>query len=228
MPADAASLRNLLNDHRVVVMLSVTSKCKDTIDHLKSGFDALGQEAGMEDTVFVYNNMDHQVSLRNVQTVPNMRVYRRGVLVREFHGFTPGAKYSHAIQSACGYTAKATPSTRAPEASARVARQAPTESESIRFPQTASALRTEKSRRGVIVIMHGASWCGNCRRAKPKFVALANKHQGHMVFVYNDLDLVPIKHIRSIPTFELYKDGKLINTITGAKLSALKAAIDAI
>lgn len=66
-----------------------------------------------------------------------------------------------------------------------------------------------------------AEWCGPCRLMTPVVEELANEYQGRAVIGKLNVDdnpEVPMEYnIRGIPTFLLFKDGKLQEKIVGAQ-----------
>lgn len=81
-----------------------------------------------------------------------------------------------------------------------------------------------------------APWCGPCRLLAPMLDKLAAPHTGQIKFVKINVDEAPGLaqnfEIRSIPTLIFFKDGKVVERITGlppedelkAKLAAFAAA----
>lgn len=66
-----------------------------------------------------------------------------------------------------------------------------------------------------------ATWCGPCKMMKPIFMDLEDTYDDRMNFVNIDVDdnpeLSQRYNITAVPTFIfLDKDGKIVNTITGA------------
>ena len=79
-----------------------------------------------------------------------------------------------------------------------------------------------------VIVQYGASWCGVCRRVKPKFVALAQEHQ-NVVFIYADAEQFPqsrdLADIENLPTFAGFAHGKLVKQAMGSKEEAIKEVI---
>lgn len=67
-----------------------------------------------------------------------------------------------------------------------------------------------------VMVQYGASWCGNCRIMKPKFKKLASENE-NIPFYYVDAEKLPesrkLAKVDNLPTFAIFKDGKLINQI---------------
>jgi thiol-disulfide isomerase/thioredoxin len=78
----------------------------------------------------------------------------------------------------------------------------------------------ELSKKGRVVTMVGASWCGPCKLKKPTFLVIKEKHTNiHMEFI--DVDDHPEfkdEHsIQKLPTFLVFEDSKEIKRMEGAK-----------
>jgi thioredoxin 1 len=93
----------------------------------------------------------------------------------------------------------------------------------------------ELTKSNVAVVKFTASWCGPCRRMAPDFEALAKiDYEPKASFMSIDLDEAEgnselrglIKDVSSIPTFHFYKDGKVVDKLTGANVAALKEKLD--
>ena len=65
-----------------------------------------------------------------------------------------------------------------------------------------------------------AAWCGPCKMVGPIIEQLAEEYSDRIkmgkVNVDEETELSGRHAIRSIPTFVLYKDGKVINQVAGA------------
>ncbi len=77
-----------------------------------------------------------------------------------------------------------------------------------------------KAKYPFLVVDCWAEWCGPCRMLAPIIEELATEQKGRMVFGKLDTEAnsgVPAEYeIRSIPTMLIFKDGKLLDRITGA------------
>lgn len=80
----------------------------------------------------------------------------------------------------------------------------------------------------IVVIDFWATWCGPCKRIAPVFNELDEKHE-EIVFLKVDVDESDIPQhaeISCLPTFHVYKDNELVETIQGSKMDDLKEAIE--
>eukprot|EP00299_Pterocystis_sp_00344_P018683 c9321_g1_i2.p1 GENE.c9321_g1_i2~~c9321_g1_i2.p1 ORF type:complete len:155 (-),score=33.05 c9321_g1_i2:82-546(-) len=84
------------------------------------------------------------------------------------------------------------------------------------------------SRGQLVVIDFTASWCGPCQSIAPVFEQLSNEFS-HVTFVKVDVDAnretAASCQIKAMPTFQFYKDGHMIHSLTGANPSALREAV---
>ena len=71
------------------------------------------------------------------------------------------------------------------------------------------------------VVDFGAEWCGPCRMVSPIVEELAAEYQGKVRFVQMNVDENPATPanygIMSIPTLILFKNGKVVDKIIGAR-----------
>ncbi|KAJ3297312.1 hypothetical protein HK104_000639 [Borealophlyctis nickersoniae] len=72
---------------------------------------------------------------------------------------------------------------------------------------------------GKVVVDFFATWCGPCKIISPKFAEFAEKYTS-ATFIKVDVDEVPDvaeqAGIRAMPTFLIYKDGKVVGEVVGA------------
>lgn len=85
--------------------------------------------------------------------------------------------------------------------------------------------------KGVVLVDFFTHWCGPCKRMEPVLEEVAKKNPGVSI-VKVDVEAVPDLAsrfgVRSVPTFILFKDGKLVNNWKGTQLEeVLSAAIKA-
>lgn len=73
----------------------------------------------------------------------------------------------------------------------------------------------------------GAEWCKPCQRIQPHFDALAEAHSTQAVFISVGADqeglqeLALAYQINSLPTFQVFVDHKLVDTLIGANPASL-------
>ncbi|MCJ1403517.1 Cytoplasmic thioredoxin isoenzyme 2 [Xylographa trunciseda] len=81
---------------------------------------------------------------------------------------------------------------------------------------------------GTMVIDCFATWCGPCKVIAPKVVEFSNTYPDAR-FYKVDVDEVPDVaqelSVRAMPTFVLFKDGELAETVVGMNPASLEAAI---
>ncbi|OQR91736.1 thioredoxin [Thraustotheca clavata] len=72
----------------------------------------------------------------------------------------------------------------------------------------------------VTVVMFSAPWCGNCKIVHPKLVKLS-KELTDVTFAKLDTtefeDLAMELNVAALPTFKIYKEGKILHDYTGSK-----------
>lgn len=77
----------------------------------------------------------------------------------------------------------------------------------------------------IVMVQFAATWCGNCKIMKPKFKKLAGENE-EVPFVIADAEKFPesrkLANVNNLPTFALFKDGKLVNQVQTNKLEALQ------
>ncbi|WKK76405.2 thioredoxin family protein [Marivirga salinae] len=81
----------------------------------------------------------------------------------------------------------------------------------------------------LVMVQYGATWCGNCKITKPKFKRLAGENE-NIKFVYVDAEKLPnsrsLAEVKNLPTFAGFKNGKLVNSISGNKPSIITDLLD--
>lgn len=74
----------------------------------------------------------------------------------------------------------------------------------------------------ITVLYFSAKWCGPCKNIHPKIVDFSNdiENKNRVLFIKIDIDdneeLANECEIESLPTFKIYKNNQLYNTIEGA------------
>lgn len=86
---------------------------------------------------------------------------------------------------------------------------------------------------GAVVVDFYATWCGSCRQLAPLLDKLAESMTGKIKFFKINVDespgLAQNYKIQSIPTVLFFKDGKLVDRITGLPAeSDLQARLDSL
>lgn len=73
---------------------------------------------------------------------------------------------------------------------------------------------------GLVLVDFGASWCGPCRMMDPVVKQLAGDYAGRLKVAKVDTDAnlqVSTRfNVRSLPTFLLFRDGKVVDQVIGA------------
>lgn len=79
----------------------------------------------------------------------------------------------------------------------------------------------------LIVIEFGASWCGPCKQIEPVFQNLSKSFWQHLFYKINideseeTQEIADYYSIKSIPTFFFVKNGKIIDSFSGADSNKL-------
>lgn len=72
-----------------------------------------------------------------------------------------------------------------------------------------------------VFVDYWADWCGPCHRVAPILESLEKRYRGKMLFTKLNVDENPITskkrfQIQSIPTFHIWKEGKIVDQFMGA------------
>ncbi|KAI1080587.1 thioredoxin [Whalleya microplaca] len=84
----------------------------------------------------------------------------------------------------------------------------------------------------IVVTDFYADWCGPCKMIAPTFESLSTKYSkpGKITFCKVDVDkqqaIAQSHGVRAMPTFLVFKNGSVIDTIQGANPPALTAAVE--
>ncbi len=80
-----------------------------------------------------------------------------------------------------------------------------------------------------VFVQYAAGWCGNCRLMKPKFKKHAAENE-NVSFLVVDAEKFPesrkLAKVNNLPTFAVFKDGKLVNQVQTNKAEILKQFIN--
>jgi thioredoxin 1 len=84
--------------------------------------------------------------------------------------------------------------------------------------------------KGVTLVDFYATWCGPCKMMAPVVEQLAQEFAGRVnvakVDVDENMELAMRFQVRGVPTFGIFKDGKLLQCIVGAVgYDTLRAAV---
>jgi thioredoxin 1 len=72
-----------------------------------------------------------------------------------------------------------------------------------------------------VLVDFWATWCPPCRMIEPVLAQIAAEHADELEIVKVDVDACPLtarsEGVMAMPTLNLYRDGKLVHQIVGAR-----------
>merc|ERR1712098_333718 len=82
----------------------------------------------------------------------------------------------------------------------------------------------------LVVVDFTATWCGPCKQIAPEFVKLSESPENkNVVFLKVDVDdaedVSSFCAIKCMPTFQFFKNGKMVSEFSGANLTTLKETL---
>merc|ERR1719443_1935461 len=104
------------------------------------------------------------------------------------------------------------------------------ESEAFLDEAIASTLNGSPS---VLVVTYSTTWCGPCKLMDPKVHELSDTFSKDAVFIKvtgdksdNDgMRIMKREGVRTVPFYQIYKEGKKVDSVSGADAEALQSAI---
>lgn len=83
-----------------------------------------------------------------------------------------------------------------------------------------------------VIVDFSADWCPPCRAITPVYDALSDAYEGKLLFAKMNTEAHPLTSVRlgvqALPTFILFKGGKVIGRLIGPRPGRLKHDIDRI
>ena len=87
----------------------------------------------------------------------------------------------------------------------------------------------EQIQEGICIVDFTATWCGPCQRVGPEFENLASQMH-NIKFFKVDVDkndqVTQQQNITCMPTFQIFQNGRLVDTVTGADINKVKVALE--
>ncbi len=98
---------------------------------------------------------------------------------------------------------------------------------------TDSAFNDAVKNNAALVVDMYADWCGPCKQAAPMLEELAGEYSGRVSFAKVNVDNNPRAAqtfgVQAIPTFLFFKDGQLVDRVTGlAPKPAFKQRVESL
>ncbi|XP_041077379.1 thioredoxin-like [Polyodon spathula] len=88
------------------------------------------------------------------------------------------------------------------------------------------ALRDAGSK--LVIVDFTATWCGPCKMISPIFESLAEQHKD-VVFLKVDVDdaqdVAEMCNVSSMPTFQFFKNGQMVEEFSGANKDKLQETL---
>ena len=89
----------------------------------------------------------------------------------------------------------------------------------------------ENKKDGLVILNFSTTWCGPCKRMKPKVKDLAKKNE-HITVLYVDADDYSDKEhhyadkVSGIPHYDFYVNGEHKETVVGGKYDKIKSLVE--
>ena len=93
--------------------------------------------------------------------------------------------------------------------------------------------RTSREEPNVLIVGYSTTWCGPCKLMDPKVKELSETFEGKASFlkVMGDKDaarmqIMKREHVRTVPLYQIYKDGQKVGSVSGADAERLTSKIE--